>query len=167
MDRATIKQWGIAVALGAVAVAATWLYTASTHRVRITEISSTACGPASFGFPLALLGETAASLPVGVGPIGGDGLSRPLNLIFDPTLSPIDRELTLQNGYLSLPSTFGRDPATPERISLNCRDGTVVSVRYTGGAPATTFNVTVVDTDMPDVAWEDVLATDNEEAAGN
>ena len=167
MDRATIKHWGIAVALGAVAVGATWLYSSSAHRVHIAEVTSTGCGPASFGLPLALLGETAGNLPVAVGPIAGDGLSRPLHLTFDPTLSPIDRELTLQNGYLSLPSTFGRAPATPERISLNCRDGTVVSVRYTGGAPATTFNVTVVDTDLPDVAWEDVLATESEEAAGN
>jgi hypothetical protein len=144
MNRAAARQWGIAACLAAAAIAGTWFYSASAHSVRVVEITSIGCGPAAhFGLPLALLGETAAALPVAVGPIVSEDRDRPLRLVFDPALSPPqDRMLRMDGGTLVLPTTYGRTRAEPARIGLNCRDGRVVSVRYSGGGgAATTFTV--------------------------
>ena len=86
---------------------------------------------------------SAAALPVAVGPIVSEDLDRPLRLVFDPALSPPqDRMLRMDGGTLVLPTTYGRTRAEPARIGLNCRDGRVVSVRYSGGGgAATTFTV--------------------------
>lgn len=161
MDRSAVKQWGVITAVAAVSVAGTWLYSADAHSVRLAEVTTNGCGTAAgFGLPLTLLGESAASLPVAIGPIPIDGLAAPLSLSFDPALSPVDRELTLRDGMLALPMAFGRTPAVPERVTLHCRDGAIVSVRYTGGrSAAASFNVSVAGADeaRPDpVPEEDI-----------
>lgn len=169
MNAAAVKHWGVIVAVAAVAVAGTWLYSSSAHSVRVAEVTSSGCGPAEFGLPLALLGETAGSLPVAVGPIASDSLTLPLRLTFDPSLSTTDRELTMSDGALTLPTMFGRTPSVPERISINCRDGAVVTVRYTGGSSAaTTFNVTVADAaDAAGLVESPLPGDDTEETAEN
>lgn len=167
MNTSALKQWSLVIAVGAVAVAGTWWYTSGAYSPRVAQVTSSGCGPADFGLPLALLGETAGVMPVAFGPIAAEGLAQPLRIAFDPALSTTDRELVMQDGTLRLPTMFGRTPSVPERIALTCRDGVVTTVRYTGGrSAATTFNVTVAD--AGEIMVESLLpAADDAGATGN
>ena len=167
MNTSALKKWGLVIAVGAVAVGGTWWYAAGAYSPRIAQVTATGCGPADFGLPIALLGEMSGVMPVTFGPITTDNLAQPLRISFDPAQSTTDRELTVRDGTLTLPTMFGRAAALPERIALTCRDGVVVSVRYTGGrSSATTFNVTVAD--AGEVLVESVLPpVDGEPAADN
>ena len=51
-------------------------------------------------------------------------------------------EVSMEQGAILLPLTFGTDGAWPKRIRVNCRDGAVATVRFERDRASSTFSVT-------------------------
>jgi hypothetical protein len=163
LDLEKMKLAAGVVAAVAVVGAGSYWWAASSHSPKIVTVSQTACGlpatAASFGVPLATLREASPTLPVSLGPIDAAQAGGLVTLKFDPKADGRGREVTLENGVLRLPVTFGRDDAVPERIVLTCRDGSFAQVRYQGGGrAASTF--TVVHQQLAEAAEEPTTAID-------
>ncbi len=146
MDMQKIKQAGIAVAAVVVGGAAGYYWSQSVHEPEIVEVVRTACGvpaaSASFGVPLRTAMESGKRLPFGVGPFETADSGGLVRLVFDPAVDGRGREVRMVDGTLHLPTAFGRDNQTPERITITCRDGAIASVRYQRDRrSSTTFNV--------------------------
>lgn len=146
MDMQKIKTAGIAVAAVVVGGAVGYYWSQSVHEPEIVEVVRTACGvpaaSASFGVPLQTALQSGKKLPFGVGPFETADSGGLVRLVFDPAVDGRGREVRMIDGTLHLPTAFGRDSQTPERITITCRDGTIASVRYQRDRrSSTTFNV--------------------------
>jgi hypothetical protein len=62
--------------------------------------------------------------------------------LFDPAADGKRREVRLIDDTLHLPTVFGQDEVPPTRITMNCRNGVLGSVRYQGAdRESTTFGI--------------------------
>ncbi len=135
---------GVLAAVAVVGVGAYW-YSASTHKPHIVTISQSGTGVTSgavFGVPLSTLTLAAPGVPVSFGPLEGHPDVGAVNLKFDAGVDGTGREVTMVNGDLLLPVTFGRNSQVPERITVTYRNNNLNSVRYQGKSGGVTFNVT-------------------------
>jgi hypothetical protein len=145
MDTAKIKLAGCA-ALAIAAVGGGYAWARMVEQPEIVEIGSIACGvpplTASFGVPLQAMLAAVGDLPFGVGPVEVSEGGARISLLFDPAADGKRREVRLIDDTLHLPIVFGEDEVPPKRITMNCRDGVLGSVRYQGdNRESTTFRI--------------------------
>lgn len=123
-----------------VALGATWAVASTMASPELVSVGQQGCGaPVTFEMPLRAAHEAAPALAVTYGPVPLT-TATPVSLSFDPTLTAAN-EVTLTDGVVVLPMTFGNDRAWPKRIRINCRDGAVNSVRFERDRAGRTFNV--------------------------
>jgi hypothetical protein len=135
MDAAKIKLAGGAVLVVA-AVGGGYAWARISEQPEIVEIGSIACGvpplTASFSVPLEAVLAAVGDRPFAVGPVEVPQGGGPISLLFDPAADGRRREVRLIGDTLHLPTVFGQDEVPPKRITINCRDGGLGSVRYQG-----------------------------------
>ncbi len=146
MTTARIKLAGCLALAVAVAFGSGYAWARIASQPEIVEIGSIACGvpplTASFGVPLQAVRAAVGDLPFGVGPVEVPEGGGRVYLLFDPSADGKRRDVRLVDATLHLPTLFGQDEVAPSRITMNCRDGALGSVRYQGtGRESATFSV--------------------------
>ncbi|MEQ9814956.1 MAG: hypothetical protein RLO50_19425 [Azospirillaceae bacterium] len=140
MNVQRLKKWGLLAAGAVVLIGATHWYTNSVNAQLITRISGSACNfeapGGTLSLPLDLIRSSAGTAAFAVGPIAGRGLAAPVTLRFDPAIDASVREVAASDGAIALPVAFGSTSATPDRITLTCRDNLVTQVRFQSGSRA-------------------------------
>ncbi len=145
MDPTTIRLAGC-VALALAAGGGGYAWARVMEQPEIVEIGSIACGvpplTASFGVPLQAVLAAVGHLPFAVGPVEMPQGGGRISLLFDPAADGRRREVRLSGDILHLPTVFGEDEVPPKRITMNCRNGVLGSVRYQGAErESTTFGI--------------------------